>query len=88
MPDTQLQGGRLLRVMAERLVDFAPKWHERSNDGCIHKAVTTLMMLVVAAKGHSIPNNTKTRLVSWLNTWTAYTSWSPGAMIYVFRVGP
>lgn len=78
---TQFQGGKLLSVMAERLVEFAPNWRRKNlYEGCIHRAVTTLMMLVIAAKGYSIPDNTKTMLVHWLEIWAAYNSWSPGSM--------
>lgn len=59
------QGGkRLTMVMAERLVEYGPIWLNRDttwandydkHEGCIHKAVATLMMLVVATKGQGIP---------------------------------
>ena len=80
------QGGkRLPRVMAERLVDYGPVWVNRDKtqpvdydiyEGCIHKAVTTLMMLVIAAKGRGIPETTKTRLTRFLDIWAVYDSWS------------
>ena len=80
------QGGkRLPRVMAERLVEYGPVWLKRDKtqpfdyamyEGCIHKAVATLMMLVIAAKGQVIPATTKKELVRWLDTWAAYKSWS------------
>jgi hypothetical protein len=69
--------------MAERLVEFGSSWRQNKNpiyEGCIHRAVTTLMMLVIAAKGHAIPGPTRSELVHWLDTWTAYSSWSPGSM--------
>jgi hypothetical protein len=69
--------------MAERLVEFGSSWRQNNNpiyEGCIHRAVTTLMMLVIAAKGHAIPESTRSELVHWLDTWTAYGSWSPGSM--------
>lgn len=74
--------------MAERLVELAPSWH-RGNptlgphmyEGCIHRAVTTLIMLVIAAKGHAIPEITETTLVRWLDTWAAYKLWSPASMV-------
>jgi hypothetical protein len=81
VPDT-IQGGKLFRVMAERLVEFAPNWRNSVHyEGAIHRAVTTLFMLVFAAKGHPIPENTKTQLVNWLQIWAAYKSWSPGSMM-------
>ena len=76
---------RLNMVMAERLVEYGPIWLNRDttptndydkHEGCIHKAVTTLMMLVVATKGQGIPETTKTELLKWLDTWIAYDSWS------------
>ena len=76
---------RLNMVMAERLVEYGPIWLNRGttstkdydkHEGCIHKAVTTLMMLVVATKGQGIPETTKTELLKWLDTWIAYDSWS------------
>jgi len=82
-------GKRLPTVMAERLVEFAPNWVRRDPtlpmgphiyEGCIHRAVTTLLMLVIAAKGHSVPESTRTKLVHWLDTWAAYDSWSPESM--------
>ena len=72
-------------VMAERLVEYGPIWLNRDQtrpidydiyEGCIHQAVSTLMMLVIAAKGQVIPDTTKTRLVWWLDIWAAYDSWS------------
>lgn len=72
-------------VMVEHLVEYSPIWLNRdtmwANDydkhkGCTHKAVTTLMMLVVATKGQGIPEPTKTELLRWLDTWIAYDSWS------------
>jgi len=77
------QGGKLLRVIAERLIAFAPNWKSLPNDedeACIHRAVTTLMMLLTAAKDHPIPDETKAKLVSWLETWAVYKSWSPESM--------
>lgn len=77
-------GKRLPMVMAERLVEYGPIWLNRDQtrpidydiyEGCIHKAVSTLMMLVIAAKGQVIPDTTKTRLVWWLDIWAAYDSW-------------
>ena len=68
--------------MAERLVKFGPSWHQNKKpiyEGCIHRAVTTLMMLVVAAKGQDIPKRTREELVHWLDTWATYGSWSPGS---------
>jgi hypothetical protein len=71
--------------MAERLVEYGPIWLNRDQtrpidydmyEGCIHKAVTTLMLLVIAAKGQGIPKTIKTGLVRWLDTWAAYDSWS------------
>jgi hypothetical protein len=47
---------------------------------CIHRAVTTLMMLVIAAKGQTIPEPTRSKLVHRLHTWAAYDLWSPGSM--------
>jgi hypothetical protein len=80
VPDT-IQGGKLFTVMAERLVEFAPNWRNSVHyEGAIHRAVTTLFMLVFAAKGHSIPEKTKDQLVNWLQIWAAYKSWSPGSM--------
>jgi len=80
------QGGKhLTMVMVEHLVEYSPIWLNRdtmwANDydkhkGCTHKAVTTLMMLVVATKGQGIPEPTKTELLRWLDTWIAYDSWS------------
>ena len=56
--------------MAERLVELAPRWRRgiptlcpHMYEGCVHRAVTTLMMLVTTAKGHAIPEITKTTLV-------------------------
>jgi hypothetical protein len=79
------QGGkRLPMVMAERLVEYGPIWLNRDQtrpidydiyEGCIHKAVDTLMMLVIAAKGQVMPETTKTRLLRWLDIWAAYDSW-------------
>ena len=69
--------------MAERLVEFGPCWRRNKNqiyEGCIHRAVTTLLMLVIAAKGHDIPKRTRRELVHWLDTWASYGSWSPGSM--------
>ncbi|OAX36482.1 hypothetical protein K503DRAFT_296351 [Rhizopogon vinicolor AM-OR11-026] len=75
------KGGKLLRVIAERLVAFAPNWKSLPDDeACIHRAVTTLMMLLTAAKDHPIPDEIKAKLVSWLETWAAYKSWSPESM--------
>jgi hypothetical protein len=51
-------------------------------EGCIHRVVTTLMMLVIAAKGHTIPEPTRRELVHWLDTWAAYDSWSSGSMTF------
>ena len=71
--------------MMERLVKYGPVWVNRDKtrpidydmyEGCIHKAVTTLTLLVIAAKGQGIPETTKTKLVRWLDTWAAYDSWS------------
>ena len=80
------QGGkRLTRVIAERLVEFGPIWLKRGQkqpipydiyEGSIHKAVTTLMMLVIAVKGQAIPKTTKAKLLRWLDTWAAFDSWS------------
>jgi hypothetical protein len=68
--------------MAERLVEFGPSWRRNKKpiyEGYIHRAVTTVMMLVIAAKGHDmIPKRTRRELVHWLDTWAAYGSWSPG----------
>ncbi|KIM85444.1 hypothetical protein PILCRDRAFT_363465 [Piloderma croceum F 1598] len=81
-------GKRLPRAMAERLVELAPSWRRGSPtlgphmyEGCIHRAVTILMMLVIATKGHVVPEITKTTLVRWLDTWTAYKIWSPASMV-------
>ena len=77
--------------MAERLVEFAPIWlrqdlvlpmGRRLYEGCIHRAVTTLTMLVIAAKGHTFPETTKTTLVGWLDTWAAYDSRSLASMTH------
>ena len=72
--------------MAQRLLEFAPSWRRNKRpiyEGCIHRAVTTLMMLVIAAKGHGdIPKRTRTELVHWLDTWATYGSWSPGSMTF------
>jgi hypothetical protein len=71
--------------MAERIVEYGPIWLNRDQtrptdyevyEGCIHKAVATHMMLVIAAKGQGIPENIKTKLVRLLDTWAAYDSWS------------
>jgi len=80
------EGGKhLLRVMAERIVAYGPFWRNRDQtkpmdydmyEGCIHKALTTLMMLVIAAKGQVIPEETKTKLLRWLDIWASYKSWS------------
>lgn len=78
-------GKRLPSVMAERLVEFGPSWRQNKNpiyEGCIHRAVTTLMMLVIAAKGPSIPKPTSSKLVLWLETWASYDSWSPGSLTF------
>jgi hypothetical protein len=80
------QGGkRLLRVMVERLVEFASSWRRNKKpiyEGRIHRAVTTLMMLVIATKGHDIPKRTRGELVHWLDTWATYGSWSPESMTF------
>jgi len=79
-------GGKcLVGVIVERLVEFGPIWLKRDHprpipyeiyEACIHKAVTTLVMLVIAAKGQAIPEAAKTELVRWLDIWAAYDSWS------------
>ena len=69
--------------MAERLVEFGPSWRRNKNpiyEECIHGTVTTLMVLVIAAKGHDIPKRTSRELVHWLDIWATYGSWSPGSM--------
>ena len=69
--------------MAERLVEFGPSWRRNKNpiyEECIHGTVTTLMVLVIAAKGHDIPKRTSRELVHWLDTWATYSSWSPESM--------
>lgn len=69
--------------MAERLAEFGPSWHRNKNpiyEECIHKAVTTLFMLLIAAKSHDIPEHTTRELVHWLDTWATYGSWSPGSL--------
>ena len=68
--------------MTERLVGFAPNWLRGNpvDEGCIHRAVTTLMMLVIARKDHGVPERTSTELVHWLDTREAYESWSPASM--------
>lgn len=69
--------------MAERLVEFGLSWRQNINpiyEGCIHRAVTTLTMLVIAARRHTIPEPTRSKLVDLLDTWAAYGSWSPGSM--------
>lgn len=72
--------------MAERLVEFGASWRRNKKpiyEGCIHRAVTTLMMLVIAAKGHpdsDIPKRTRRELVHWLDTWATYGSWSPESL--------
>lgn len=68
--------------MAERLVEFAPNWlrGDPIDEGCIHRAVTTLVMLVIARKDHGVPERTSAELVHWLDTWAAYDSWSPASM--------
>ena len=69
--------------MAERLAEFGPSWNRNKKtiyEGCIHRAVTTLVMLVIAAKGHDIPKRTREKLVRWLDTWATYGSWSPESM--------
>ena len=71
--------------MAERLVEFGPTWRRNKNpiyEGCIHETVTTLMVLMVAAKGHDIPKRTREELVHWLDIWATYTSWSPESMTF------
>ena len=72
--------------MAQRLVEFGPSWQRNKNpiyEGCIHRGVTTLMMLVIAAKGHGdIPKRTRRELVHWLDTWATYGSWSPGSLTF------
>ena len=71
--------------MAERLVEFAPSWLRNKKpiyEGCIHRAVTTLMMLVIAAKGQGIPKRTRGELVHWLDMWTTYGSWSPESLTF------
>jgi len=81
-------GKRLPRVVAERLVEFAPNWDRLRIDptasgifeGAIHRAVTTLMMLLIAAKDHSIPTTTTNPLVRCLDTWASFASWSPESM--------
>jgi len=78
-------GKRLPGVMAKRLVEFGHSWRQHKNpiyEGCIHRAVTSLMMLVIAAKGHDITEPTRSKLVHWLDTWAAYNSWSPGSMTF------
>ena len=69
--------------MAERLVEFGRSWHRNKNpiyEGCIHMAISTLVMLVIAAKGHDIPKRTREELLRWLDTWATYGSWSPKSM--------
>lgn len=77
-------GKRLVAVIAERLVEFGPVWLKREHprpipyeiyEACIHKAVTTLTLLVIATKGQAIPEAARTELVQWLDTWAAYDSW-------------
>ena len=61
-------------------MEFGPSWRRNKKpiyEGCIHRAVTTLVMLVIAAKGHNIPRRTRKELVHWLDTWATYGSWSP-----------
>jgi hypothetical protein len=77
----------------DRLVEFGPIWLNRDHprpipyetyEACIHKAVTTLTMLVIAVKGVAIPEPAKTELLRWLDTWAAYNSWfymAPGGTI-------
>jgi hypothetical protein len=69
--------------MAERLVEWAPKWCESlpMYEGCIQRAVSTLMLMGIAAKENPIPDETKTKLVNWLHIWTVYKSWSPEVMM-------
>ena len=69
--------------MAERLAEFGPSWDRNKKEiyeGCIHRAVTTLMMLIIGAKSHGIPKRTREELVHWLDTWATYGSWSPLSM--------
>jgi hypothetical protein len=66
-------------------VEFAPSWSRNKipmYEGRIHRAVTTLIMLVIAAKGQDIPKRTRRELVHWLDTWATYGSWSPESMTF------
>jgi hypothetical protein len=84
------QGGkRLPDVIAERLLEIAPKWNKRDltrpsrphfYEGCIFCAVSTLSFLAIMSKVHLIADATTTKLVGWLDTWAAYDSWSESIM--------
>jgi hypothetical protein len=66
-------------------VEFGPTWSRNKDkiyEGRIHRAVTTLIMLVIAAKGQDIPKRTGRELVHWLDTWATYGSWSPESMTF------
>lgn len=70
--------------MAERLVALGHDWDKLTArplflEGCIHRTVTTLMMLVIATKPDTIPDSTRNQLVRRLDTWAVY-KWSPESM--------